>query len=96
MDDARVISDTRRWVILGSSLLAALTTTCVVSGIAYLIPSLHTDAGLTLTEASTLAAIPTIGLTTATILWGRRVQSVDATPGCCTECSCSPKTSAGV
>nr|WP_262411035.1 MULTISPECIES: MFS transporter [Gordonia] len=70
MDDARVISDTRRWVILGCSLLAALTTTCVVSGIAYLIPSLHTDAGLTLTEASTLAAIPTIGLTTATILWG--------------------------
>ncbi|MBD0859882.1 MFS transporter [Gordonia sp. zg691] len=64
------ISTARRWVILGCSLLAALTTTCVVSGIAYLIPALHTDAGLTLTAASTLAAVPVIGLTAATIGWG--------------------------
>ncbi|TYQ02702.1 UNVERIFIED_ORG: sugar phosphate permease [Gordonia westfalica J30] len=70
MDDVSIISSTRRWVILGCSLLAALTTTCVVSGVAYLIPALHTDAGLTLTAASTLAAIPTIGLTMATFLWG--------------------------
>ncbi|MDS1116669.1 MFS transporter [Gordonia westfalica] len=70
MDGNDIISSTRRWVILGCSLLAALTTTCVVSGVAYLIPSLHTDAGLTLTEASALAAVPTIGLTSATILWG--------------------------
>lgn len=70
MDDLSIMSNTRRWVILGCSLLAALTTTCVVSGVAYLIPALHTDAGLTLTAASTLAAIPTIGLTMATFLWG--------------------------
>ncbi len=70
MDDAVVISDTRRWVILGCSLLAALTTTCVVSGVAYLIPSLHTDAGLSLPQASSLAAVPTIGLMIATIPWG--------------------------
>ncbi|MCK8616261.1 MFS transporter [Gordonia sp. C13] len=70
MDDVSIISSTRRWVILGCSLLAALTTTCVVSGVAYLIPALHTDTGLTLTAASTLAAIPTIGLTMATFLWG--------------------------
>ncbi|WP_232716145.1 MFS transporter [Gordonia metallireducens] len=70
MDDVSIISSTRRWVILGCSLLAALTTTCVVSGVAYLIPALHTNAGLTLTAASTLAAVPTIGLTMATFLWG--------------------------
>ncbi len=70
MDDIGIISNTRRWVILGCSLLAALTTTCVVSGVAYLIPALHTDAELTLAAASTLAAVPTIGLTMATFLWG--------------------------
>ncbi|MEO9327402.1 MFS transporter [Gordonia aurantiaca] len=70
MSDTGVSSDTRRWIILGCSLLAALTTTCVVSGVAYLIPSLHTDAGLTLTQASTLAAVPTIGLMIAIIPWG--------------------------
>ena len=42
--------------MLACSLLAALTTTCVVSGIAYLIPALHTQAGLTLTEAPLSAA----------------------------------------
>ncbi|EON34160.1 Permease, MFS superfamily protein [Gordonia terrae C-6] len=70
MTDVDDITTARRWVILGCSLLAALTTTCVVSGVAYLIPALHTDAGLSLTEASTLAAIPTIGLMAATIPWG--------------------------
>ncbi|MFT4394905.1 MFS transporter [Gordonia lacunae] len=70
MTDVDDITTARRWIILGCSLLAALTTTCVVSGVAYLIPALHTDAGLTLTEASTLAAVPTIGLMAATIPWG--------------------------
>lgn len=64
------VSVQRRWSMLGCSLLAALTTTCVVSGVAYLIPALHADAGLTLTEASTLAAIPTVGLMVAIIGWG--------------------------
>ncbi|MGW6036089.1 MFS transporter [Gordonia terrae] len=70
MTDVDDITTARRWIILGCSLLAALTTTCVVSGVAYLIPALHTDAGLSLAEASTLAAIPTIGLMAATIPWG--------------------------
>ncbi|WP_238419985.1 MFS transporter [Gordonia sp. 'Campus'] len=70
MDAVDDISTARRWLILGCSLLAALTTTSVVSGVAYLIPSLHTDAGLTLTQASTLAAVPTVGLMAATFPWG--------------------------
>ena len=70
MTDVDDITTARRWIILGCSLLAALTTTCVVSGVAYLIPTLHTDAGLTLTQASALAAIPTVGLMAATIPWG--------------------------
>ncbi|WP_439029398.1 MFS transporter [Gordonia terrae] len=70
MDAVDDISTARRWLILGCSLLAALTTTSVVSGVAYLIPSLHTDAGLTLTEASILAAVPTVGLMAATFPWG--------------------------
>lgn len=70
MTTIEAVSVRRRWSMLACSLLAALTTTCVVSGIAYLIPALHTQAGLTLTEASTLAAIPTVGLMVAIIGWG--------------------------
>lgn len=41
---------TRRWVMLVCSLIAAMTTTCVVSGFAYLIPALHSD-GMSITDA---------------------------------------------
>lgn len=40
------ISDARRWTMLVCSMIAAMTTTCVVSGVPYLIPTLHTGEGL--------------------------------------------------
>lgn len=64
------ISGRRRWTMLVCSMVAAMTTTCVVSGVAYLIPALHTDVGLSIPEASTLAAVPTVGLMIAIIPWG--------------------------
>ncbi|WLP90143.1 MFS transporter [Gordonia sp. NB41Y] len=60
---------TRRWVMLVCSLIAAMTTTCVVSGFAYLIPALHSD-GMSITDASVLATIPTVGLMLAILGWG--------------------------
>lgn len=60
----------RRWAMLGSALVAAMTTTCAVSGFAYLIPTLHTDHGLSLAQASVLATVPTVGLMLLIIPWG--------------------------
>ncbi|NDZ93840.1 MFS transporter [Streptomyces sp. SID6673] len=64
------MSPRRRWAMLCCALVAAMTTTCAVSGVAYLIPALHTDHGLSLTQASVLATIPTVGLMLLIIPWG--------------------------
>ncbi len=59
----------RPWVILASSLLAAMATTCLASGVAFLIPRLHRD-GMSLPIASLLASAPMVGMVCATIPWG--------------------------
>ena len=64
------MSATRRWTMLVCSLIAAMTTTCATAGVAYVIPVLHRDHGISLTDAATLAAVPTIGLTLTIIAWG--------------------------
>ncbi|MFW0786752.1 MFS transporter [Gordonia sp. CPCC 206044] len=64
------MSARRRWSMLACALLAAMTTTCAVSGIAYLIPALHTDHGMSLGQASVLATVPTVGLMLLIIPWG--------------------------
>ncbi|EGD56975.1 MFS transporter [Gordonia neofelifaecis] len=64
------VSDARAWTMLACSLLAAMTTTCATSGVAYVIPELHRAQGMSLSSAATLAAIPTIGLTLTIIAWG--------------------------
>ncbi|MFZ2240526.1 MAG: MFS transporter, partial [Gordonia amarae] len=64
------VSDARRWTMLVCSMIAAMTTTCVVSGVPYLIPTLHTGEGLSLTTASVIATVPTIGLMIGIIPWG--------------------------
>lgn len=70
MTTSTTIGSARRWTMLACSLLAAMTTTCVVSGVAYLIPALHTREGMSITQASVLATVPTIGLMLAIIGWG--------------------------
>ncbi|AFA74017.1 major facilitator superfamily [Gordonia polyisoprenivorans VH2] len=69
MNSPDTIGTTRRWAMLACSLIAAMTTTCVVSGIAYLIPALHAE-GMSVSRASVLAAVPTVGLMMAIIGWG--------------------------
>ena len=63
------MSDARRWVILATSLLAAMATTCLASGVAFLIPRLHAD-GMSLPAASVLASAPMVGMVATTVLWG--------------------------
>ena len=69
MSSTTVVGSSRRWVMLGCSLIAAMTTTCVVSGFAYLIPALH-QSGMSISDASVLAAVPTVGLMLAILGWG--------------------------
>ncbi|MEE4024732.1 MFS transporter [Gordonia sp. PKS22-38] len=64
------LSARRKWAMLGCALIAAMTTTCAVSGVAYLIPALHTEHGVPLSAASILATIPTVGLMILIIPWG--------------------------
>lgn len=60
----------RRWTMLCCALVAAMTTTCAVSGAAYLIPALHTEHGMSLAAGSVLATVPTVGLMLLIIPWG--------------------------
>lgn len=60
----------RRWAMLVASVLAAMATTCAVSGAGFLIPTLHTEEGLSIAAASTLATAPTVGLMVSIIPWG--------------------------
>ena len=70
MTTTSTISNARRWTMLACSLVAAMTTAVVVGGVAYLIPALHTQQGMSLAQASVLATIPTIGLMIAIVGWG--------------------------
>lgn len=76
-------TETRRRAMLAASLTAAMATTCVVSGIAFLIPELHRSEGMSLTAASTLAAVPMVGLLLATIAWGLRWTASVSVASCC-------------
>ncbi|WP_281169192.1 MFS transporter [Gordonia soli] len=60
----------RRWSILACSLLAAMATTCVVSGVAFLIPELQRGGHISLAHASLLASAPMVGLMLTTVAWG--------------------------
>ncbi|MFW0791909.1 MFS transporter [Gordonia sp. CPCC 205333] len=64
------IGTTRRWSILAVSMLAALSTACVVNGGAFLIPELQRSAGISLPAASLLAMMASIGLMITTVPWG--------------------------
>lgn len=63
------LSTRRRWTILVCALIAALTATAATSGFAYVIPQLQ-SAGMPLSTAALLAAVPTVGITAAIIAWG--------------------------
>ena len=70
MPSPTTLSPVRRWTMLVCSLIAAMTTTCATAGVAYVIPELHRSHGMSLSDAATLAAVPTIGLTLTIIAWG--------------------------
>src|SRR6478735_5664571 len=64
------IGSARRWSMLVIALTATTCANVFINGAAFLIPSLHTERGLSLAQAGTLAAMPSLGMVTTLILWG--------------------------
>ncbi|MCW2797441.1 MFS transporter [Nocardioides sp.] len=70
LDDLRVIGAARRWSMLGASTLAQASAAIMMHGPAFLIPVLHDREGLSLAEAGSVAAAPTLGVMLTLVLWG--------------------------
>ncbi|WP_202377522.1 MFS transporter [Mycobacterium sp. 5-140-3-2] len=63
-------TSTRRWVMLGTGLIATLSATVFINGIAFLIPALNDVRGINLAEAALLSAMPSFGMVVTLIAWG--------------------------
>ncbi len=60
----------RPWLMLALGVIAQASSTVFVSTPAFLIPLLHTERGLSLTQAGLLASAPTLGMVMTLIAWG--------------------------
>src|SRR4051812_33858767 len=60
----------RRWLILLVGLFAMIAGCAYQYGLAYLIPALRADRGMSLREAAIVISCPVAGLLVALTLWG--------------------------
>jgi sugar phosphate permease len=60
----------RRWLILALGLAAQTASCSFLYGIPFLVPAMRASTGLTLAQAGTVVAAPSIGLLLTLILWG--------------------------
>jgi sugar phosphate permease len=60
----------RRWLILALGLAAQTASCAFLYGLPFLVPAMRQDEGLTLAQAGTVVAAPTIGLLFTLIAWG--------------------------
>ncbi|MGW0658966.1 MFS transporter [Streptodolium elevatio] len=60
----------RRWLMLGIGMTAQCASCVFLYGLAYLVPVLRAEEGLSLTSAGVLVTCPTIGLMCTLVLWG--------------------------
>ncbi|WP_313675241.1 MFS transporter, partial [Mycolicibacterium sp.] len=67
------ISTVRRWSMLAIGLFATLCANVFINGVAFLIPALHTEMGLSLARAGLVAAMPAFGMMATLIAWGYAV-----------------------
>jgi MFS family permease len=70
------ISTLRRWSMLGIGLFATLCANVFINGVAFLIPTLHTEFGLDLAQAGLISAMPAFGMVLTLIAWGAVVDRV--------------------
>lgn len=64
------MSSLRRWSMLAIGLFATLFSNVFINGVAFLIPTLHTDFGLDLARAGLISAMPKFGMVLTLIAWG--------------------------
>ncbi|AFC44887.1 integral membrane transport protein [Mycobacterium intracellulare MOTT-02] len=57
-------------MMLGTGLIATLSATVFINGIAFLIPALNDVRGINLAEAALLSAMPSFGMVVTLIAWG--------------------------
>lgn len=60
----------RRWLILGLGIAAQTSSCAYLYGLPFLIPELRATEHLSLAQAGTLVAAPTVGLVLTLVLWG--------------------------
>ena len=62
--------------MLGIGLFATLCANVFINGVAFLIPTLHTEFGLDLAQAGLISAMPAFGMVLTLIAWGAVVDRV--------------------
>jgi MFS family permease len=70
------IGSARRWSMLAIALGATLCANVFIHAGAFLIPTLHRDRGLELSQAGLVAAMPSFGMVVTLIAWGYVVDRV--------------------
>ena len=70
------VSDVRRWSMLVIALSATLCANVFINGVAFLIPTLHSERGLDLAQAGLVSAMPSLGMVVTLIAWGYVVDRV--------------------
>ena len=70
VDEERFQASSRRWLILALGLAAQTASCSFLYGLPFLVPAMRADAGLSLAQAGTVVAAPSIGLLFTLIAWG--------------------------
>ena len=70
------IGTARRWSMLAIALGATLCANVFINGVAFLIPTLHSERGLDLSRAGLVSAMPSFGMVVTLIAWGYLVDRV--------------------
>ena len=68
--DTTSISTLRRWWLLSLALMATLFANVFINGVAFLIPTLQDDFGVSLALAGLISAMPKFGMVPTLIPWG--------------------------
>jgi len=70
VDEERFQASSRRWLILALGLAAQTASCSFLYGLPFLVPAMRADAGLSLAQAGTVVAAPSVGLLFTLIVWG--------------------------
>src|ERR1700692_3678702 len=70
MVSADTISTARRWSMLAIALSSTMFANVLLTGAAFLIPTMHQGRGMDLAQAGLFSAMPSIGMVFTLIAWG--------------------------